>query len=455
MLGLVRATGGARRGLLAVASASASANARATSGRQLALATARATSGRQLATAASPWKGVPLGPPDKILGLNELFKEDKNPLKVNLGVGAYRDDDGKPLVLKSVKEAERRIVDKNMDHEYAGIAGVQSFVDRSVEFAFGSISPVIKSGRVAAVQALSGTGGCRLAGEFVARFLGGGSGGLKMYMPDPTWGNHGAIMKDAGLVPAKYTYYDSKRCAYDHKGFLSDLSSLPEGSVFMLHACAHNPTGCDPSPQQWDELSAAFAAKKHVAFFDCAYPGFASGDSEKDAYGLRKFVSDGHNVLLAQSFAKNFGLYGERIGTFAAVTASKEETDRVLSQMKLLVRPMYSNPPVHGARIVSEILTDAALRKQWTAECKAMADRILLMRSLLRDNLKAAGSAKNWQHITDQIGMFAFTGLSPEQVLRMRSEFSIYCTEDGRISIAGVNSKNVAHVAKAMHAVTK
>lgn len=398
------------------------------------------------------WAKVPQGPPDKILGLNELFKVDKSPSKVNLGVGAYRDDDGKPWILASVRTAERRLFDKNLDHEYAGIAGLQSFVDRSVEFAYGEGAEVIKSGRVAAVQSLSGTGGCRLAGEFVARFVGKGT---KMYMPDPTWGNHIPIMKDSGLEPAKYRYYKASSCSYDHEGFLSDLKSLPEGSVFMLHACAHNPTGCDPSKSQWDELSSAFKAKKHIAFFDCAYQGFASGDSEADAYGLRKFVHDGHLVILSQSFAKNFGLYGERIGTLSVVTASKEEAERVSSQLKLLVRPMYSNPPVHGARLVNEILSDPVLRKQWRGECKSMAERIQLMRSLLRNKLKEVGSTKDWKHITDQIGMFAFTGLSVEQVLKMRKDFSIYCTEDGRISLAGINSKNVAHIANSIHQVTK
>lgn len=400
---------------------------------------------------ASPWSKVPMGPPDKILGLNELFNKDASPKKVNLGVGAYRDDNGKPMVLRVVTEAEKRIFERHMDHEYAGIAGLQSFVDRSVAFAYGEKSSVIESGCVAAVQSISGTGGVRLAGEFISRFVGKG---VKLYMPDQTWGNHIPIMKDSGLVPAQYRYYDPSRCAYDHNGMVSDVKKLPSGSVFMLHACAHNPTGCDPTPKQWDELSALFKEKNHVAFFDCAYQGFASGDAERDAYALRKFVKDGHKIMLSQSFAKNFGLYGERIGTFSVVTADKEEKERVLSQMKLIVRPMYSNPPINGARIVSEILGDAALRKQWVEECKGMADRMILMRGLLRDKLKASGSTKDWQHITDQIGMFAFTGLSTEQVLRLRSEFSIYCTEDGRISICGVNSKNVDHIAKAIHHVS-
>jgi len=393
-----------------------------------------------------------LAPPDKILGLSEAYKNDTFPKKVSLGVGAYRDNDGKPVVLPSVRTAESRLLSKNLDHEYAGIAGVQSYVNLSLEFAYGNDSDVLKSGKVAAVQSLSGTGACRLAGEFVSKFFGKGK---KMYMPDPTWGNHLAIMKNSGLEPASYAYFDSKTCGVDFKGMLNSINNAETGSVFMFHACAHNPTGCDPTPEQWDQLSIVMKAKKHITFFDCAYQGFASGDSEKDAYAIRKFVADGHQILLAQSFAKNFGLYGERVGTLSVVCASKEEKDRVESQLKVLVRPMYSNPPVYGARLIAEILSDKTLRQQWTLECKSMADRILAMRTSLKESLKKSGSTKNWDHITDQIGMFCYTGMTSQQVKRLIEEFHIYCTEDGRISVAGLNSKNVQYVAQSIHEVTK
>ena len=274
-------------------------------------------------------------------------------------------------------------------------------------------------------------------------------------MPDPTWGNHIAIMKNSGLEPASYSYFDSKTCGVDFKGMLNSINNAETGSVFMFHACAHNPTGCDPTPEQWDQLSIVMKAKKHITFFDCAYQGFASGDSEQDAYAIRKFVADGHQIILAQSFAKNFGLYGERVGTLSVVCASKEEKDRVESQLKVLVRPMYSNPPVYGARLIAEILSDKTLREQWALECKSMAHRILDMRFYLKISLEKAGSTKNWDHITDQIGMFCYTGMTSQQVKRLIEEFHIYCTEDGRISVAGLNSTNVEYVAQSIHEVTK
>jgi aspartate aminotransferase len=393
-----------------------------------------------------------MGPPDKIIGLNGLFQQDSNPKKINLGVGAYRGNDGKPMLLPSVNEAENRINKRKMEHEYAGIAGVPEYVKLSLGFAYGDDSAPVSEGRVAAVQTLSGTGACRVAGEFFGRFVGKGS---KIFMPNPTWGNHIPIMKDAGLEPAQYKYYKADTCSYDHHGFMGDIAANPDGSIYLIHACAHNPTGCDPSQEEWRELSKQLLKKKAIVFFDCAYQGFASGSAEKDAFAIRQFVNDGHNIMLAQSFAKNFGLYGERIGTLSVVCKDTEEKERVESQLKIIIRPMYSNPPLHGARIVQEVLSDAGLSKQWAEECADMSSRIIDMRQLLRDGLAKQGSTKDWSHITDQIGMFAFTGLTTEQVLKMRSEYSVYCTDDGRISIAGINSNNVEHLAMAIHEVSK
>lgn len=396
----------------------------------------------------SHWVTVPLGPPDGILGLNQAFATDANPKKVNLGVGAYRDDNGKPYILPSVKLAEENVMKKAEGHEYAGIAGIQSYIDLSLKFAYGEGCDALNSGRIAAVQTLSGTGACRLFGEFINRFVGDG---VKMFMPNPTWGNHIPIMRDAGLVPSQYRYYDPKTYGVDFEGMKQDIINTSDGSVFMLHACAHNPTGCDPSQDQWDELSALMKAKNHIVFFDCAYQGFASGDSEVDAYSIRKFVADGHNIILAQSFAKNFGLYGERVGTLSVVCSSSEEMERVSSQLKLLGRPMYSNPPIHGARIVSEILSDDSLRSQWINECKGMADRIIDMRKSLRDEIEILDKTNSkWNHVTDQIGMFCFTGLTKSQVDQIKSKHAVYCTADGRISMAGVTSKNVKYVAAAI-----
>lgn len=397
-----------------------------------------------------------MGPPDPILGLNDAFNKDTDPKKVNLGVGAYRDDNGKPWMLPSVVEAEKRLLEKGWNgakqKEYAGIVGIKEFNDASIKFAYGADSPVIKENRIAAAQVLSGTGGGRLAFEFYARFLGKGT---TVYMPDPTWANHLPMAKDAGLNLGTYRYYDKKTIGLDFAGMCEDIKNAKDGSVFMLHACAHNPTGVDPTLEQWKELSALMKKKNHVVFFDSAYQGFASGDAEKDAASMRIFVKDGHDIAVAQSFAKNFGLYGERIGCFSMVGQTAEEADRLLSQIKILIRPMYSNPPIHGARIVATILNDPVLNKQWYAECKSMADRIIVMRDSLKAALAKEGSTRNWDHITSQIGMFCFSGMTPEQVERLRTEFHIYMTKNGRISMAGVTSKNVGYLAHAMHQVTK
>lgn len=252
----------------------------------------------------------------------------------------------------------------------------------------------------------------------------------------------------------QYSYYN-KEVGFDFQNLLNDMDAAPNGSAFLLHACAHNPTGYDPSIEQWKEISQLMKHKNHIPFFDCAYQGFASGDADHDALAIRTFVDDGHNILLAQSYAKNFGLYGERVGALSVVCASAEEKDRVESQLKIIIRPMVSNPPANGARIVEQILSDDQLSKQWYGECKQMAERIIEMRHLLRSNLQDLGSQHDWSHVTDQIGMFSFTGLSPEQVAKLQSDYSIYCTGDGRFSMAGINSSNVAYIAEAVHAVTK
>lgn len=394
-----------------------------------------------------------MGPPDPILGLNEAFHADTFEKKVSLGVGAYRDDDGKPLVLPSVRAAEQRLLDKKLNKEYLGIAGMPDFVAKSLAFAYGKDSQALKNGCIAGVQTLSGTGGCRIAAAFINRFnLGAGN---KIYQPNPTWGNHVPIFKDAGMSVEQYPYYDRTTNSLAFKGWLDVVEKSANSSAFLVHACAHNPTGLDPTEAQWKELGDAMKQKNHLVFFDCAYQGFASGDSEKDAFAIRHFVANGNAVCLAQSYAKNFGLYGERVGCFSVVCRDEEEKKRVESQLKILIRPMYSNPPMNGARIVTEILSDPALEQQWREECKMMADRIHSMRAKLVSGLKAAGSTKDWSHVTQQIGMFCYTGLSPEQVDIMRETYHVYLTKDGRISMAGVTSKNVEYISNALHDVSK
>ncbi|KAI8613225.1 pyridoxal phosphate-dependent transferase [Chytriomyces sp. MP71] len=407
------------------------------------------------ARSVSQWAKVPQGPPDPILGVTEAFRADKNPKKINLGVGAYRDDNNKPYVLECVKKAEKIIYTAAQDKEYLGITGLAAYNQLAAELAYGENSAALKEGRVVTAQSLSGTGALRIGGEFLARWY-NGQGGKKIYLPTPSWGNHGNIFRDSKLEVGNYRYYDKKNIGLDFAGMKEDLVNLPNESIVILHACAHNPTGVDPTEAQWRELSDIFKKKGHVAFFDMAYQGFASGDPSKDAFAVRHFVDEGHKILMSQSFSKNLGLYGERVGLFSIVVADTEEAKRVDSQIKILVRPMYSNPPLSGPRIVKEVLGNPELKAEWHGEVKAMADRIISMRAELRNHLeKTYGSKKNWSHITSQIGMFAFTGLSPEQVARLKSEFSVYLTNDGRISIAGITSGNVKYLAEAIHNVSK
>ena len=263
--------------------------------------------------------------------------------------------------------------------------------------------------------------------QFYARFL---PAGTAVYVSDPTWGNHVPIMELAGLEVRRYRYLDRQRNALNLEGLLADIAEAPSGSVFLLHACAHNPTGVDPTKDEWRTISDAILAKGHHVLMDCAYQGFASGDAEADAYAIRTFLDAGHSLLLAQSFAKNFGLYGERVGTLSVACADAEEAARVLSQLKLIVRPMYSSPPIHGALIVQEVLGDDALRGQYYGECAAMAERIGGMRKALRAELEAAGSTHDWGHVTDQIGMFAFTGMNAAMCDELTEDHSIFLTRE-------------------------
>ncbi|XP_006817148.1 aspartate aminotransferase, mitochondrial-like [Saccoglossus kowalevskii] len=402
--------------------------------------------------ASSIWSNVEMGPPDAILGVSEAFKKDKSPNKMNLGVGAYRDDNGKPYVLPSVRKAEDIIRSKNLDKEYLGITGLAEFTKASAILAFGDNCDAIKNKRNVTAQGISGTGSLRIGANFLSKFY---PGVKEVWLPKPSWGNHTPIFKHAGIEVKQYRYYDPSTCGFDAKGAYEDISKIPENSIILLHACAHNPTGVDPKPDQWKELSQIIKSRKLFPFFDMAYQGFASGNIDNDAAAVRMFVNEGHNIALAQSYAKNMGLYGERVGAFTLICESEEEAKRCESQLKIIIRPMYSNPPLSGPRIASTILNTAELRSQWLTEVKGMADRIITMRSQLVENLKKEGSSHNWQHITDQIGMFCFTGLKPDQVARITEEFSVYLTKDGRISVAGISSKNNAYLAHAIHTVSK
>ncbi|KAI8384698.1 aspartate aminotransferase [Radiomyces spectabilis] len=401
----------------------------------------------------STWSNVPEGPPDAILGVTEAFKKDSSPKKMNLGVGAYRDDNGKPYVLSCVKKAEKILLDKSLDKEYAGITGVPEFNKLAGALAYGDDSNVIQDNRLAITQSISGTGALRIGASFLNEFY---PHAKNIIVPNPTWGNHIPIMKNSGLNLEKYTYFDKNTNGLNIDGMLEDIRKAPKNTIVLLHACAHNPTGVDPTQEQWNQIAEVVKERDHFVFFDMAYQGFASGDCNRDAYALRKFVDEGHQVVLSQSFAKNMGLYGERVGSFSVVCADANERARVDSQLKILIRPMYSNPPIHGARLVSTVLGNQELKQEWLGEVKSMADRIITMRDKLRGHLENDfGSKKPWNHITDQIGMFCYSGLKPEQVDKLKDEWHVYLTRDGRISMAGVSSGNVKYLAEAIHNVTK
>lgn len=402
----------------------------------------------KMSTVAGLLAKVPMAPKDPILGITEAFQKDTASNKMNLGVGAYRDDDGKPVVLPSVREAEKRIAG-NFNMEYLPISGLKDFNQLSIKLAYGEDASVVKDNQVAVVQSLSGTGSCRLMAEFQRRWL----PGSKVLIPKPTWSNHHNIWRDAGVEEIIYRYYKPETRGLDFDGLMEDLKAAPNGSLVLLHACAHNPTGVDPTIEQWKQISKLFKEKDHFPLFDMAYQGFASGDCTRDAASIRIFLEDGHRLATSQSYAKNMGLYGQRAGAFSIVCDNANEAAAVESQMKAIARAMYSNPPMHGAMIVKTILEDPALKAQWYGEVKGMADRIISMRSLLRSSLEGLGSKWTWNHVTDQIGMFAFSGMTPEMCDDLAQKHSIYMTRNGRISMAGVNTKNVARLAQAMHTV--
>ncbi|KAJ7597093.1 glutamic oxaloacetic transaminase AAT1 [Mycena floridula] len=403
--------------------------------------------------ALSTWSAVPAGPPDPILGISEAFKADKSPLKINLGVGAYRDEKGKPFILSSVRKAEELVSTSNPDKEYLPITGLPEFTKNAAKLAYGADSVPLTKGAIAVTQSISGTGALRIGGAFLARHY---PHSKVIYLPNPSWGNHTPAFRDSGLEVRNYRYFDKANVALDFEGLKADLRAAPEASIVLLHACAHNPTGIDPTIEQWREISDIVKEKKLFPFFDMAYQGFASGSTSRDAFAVRHFVAEGHQIALAQSFAKNMGLYGERVGAFSLVTSDPEEKARVDSQLKIVIRPMYSNPPLHGARIANAILSDPTLYSEWESEVKGMADRIISMReklyNTLTDDLKTPGT---WGHIKSQIGMFSFTGLTPPQTAALAEKAHVYMTKDGRISMAGLNGGNIEYFAQSVDAAVR
>ncbi|MBN3282613.1 AATC protein, partial [Polyodon spathula] len=402
---------------------------------------------------------VPQAAPVAVFKLTADFREDKHPSKVNLGVGAYRTDECQPWVLPVVQKVEQLIAnDHSLNHEYLPILGLPEFRASASKIALGEDSPAIKENRVGGVQSLGGTGALRIGAEFLRRWYNGKNNTTTpIYVSAPTWENHNGVFGDAGFTDVRpYRYWDAEKRGLALAGFLEDLENAPEYSVFLLHACAHNPTGTDPTPDEWKQIAEIMERKKLFAFFDSAYQGFASGDLQKDAWAVRYFVSKGFELFCAQSFSKNFGLYNERVGNLTVVAKDSDNASRILSQMEKIVRTIWSNPPSQGARIVATTLTTPELFAEWKDNVKTMADRVLLMRSQLKAKLQALGTPGTWEHITQQIGMFSFTGLNPSQVGYLIREKHVYLMASGRINMCGLTTKNLDYVAESIHeAVTK
>ncbi|KAI9490916.1 aspartate aminotransferase [Zychaea mexicana] len=401
----------------------------------------------------SVFDAVPQAPADVIFSLTAQYKADTDPNKVNVGVGAFRTDDLKPYVLPVVKKADTVLFnDASLDHEYLPIAGTPSYTQAASRLILGQNSPAIRESRVAAVQTISGTGANHTGATFLAQFY---KKSPKCYISKPTWANHRNIFSMVGFEVDEYPYWNAEKRGLDYEAMLDTMRAAPEGSVFILHACAHNPTGVDPTREQWKGIAQVMREKNHFPFFDCAYQGFASGDLDKDAWAVRYFVEQGFELFVAQSFAKNFGLYGERAGNLTIVTKSPEEAKRVFSQMEKLQRSEISNPPAYGSRIVDICLNDPALYAEWKENLQYMSNRIIEMRKALFDRLTALGTPGTWNHITDQIGMFSFTGLNATQVKLLKEKYHIYMTDNGRISMAGLSTKNVDYFAKAVDDVVR
>ncbi|KAL7412820.1 aspartate aminotransferase [Mrakia frigida] len=405
---------------------------------------------------SDPFSSVELAPADAIFALTAAFKADSTSDKINLGAGAYRTNEGKPWVLPVVKKASDIIAnDETLDHEYLPIAGLPSFYNAGAKLILGEGSKALKEGRVASTQTISGTGANHLGAAFLKRFYPFPSGKAQIYISNPTWMNHHAIFKNVGIEPVTYPYYDPATVGLDFEGYKASLNAAEDGSVFLIHGCAHNPTGVDPTPAQWSEIIEILLRKKHFAFLDCAYQGFASGDLDKDAAAVREMEARNVPLLVCQSFSKNAGLYSERVGALHLVSPTTTETPILVSQLALLQRSEISNPPAWGARVVSLILNDEKMFQQWKEEIQVMAGRIKEMRSEMRRRLEELGTPGTWEHVTKQIGMFSYTGLTTPQVKILVEEHHIYLTNNGRISMAGLNTGNIERFTKAVDAVVR
>ena len=396
----------------------------------------------------SIFSAVELAPRDPILGLSEAFNTDVRTTKVNLGIGVYFDDNGKIPLLDAVKAAEKARLESMPSRGYQPIDGIVAY-NRAVQILlFGKESPLLEAGRVVTAQSLGGTGALKIGADFLKRLL----PNSKVYISDPSWENHRSIFENAGFPVEAYPYYEASTRSVDFPAMKSCLNTLSAGSIIVLHACCHNPTGADMSAAQWRELIDVIQSRGLVPFIDMAYQGFADGIKE-DAVALDLFAASSLPFFVSTSYSKSFSLYGERVGALSIVTASKDESARVQSQVKRLIRSNYSNPPTHGAAVVGAVLADPQLRKTWETELAGMRDRIRAMRTSLVDKLNTKGITQDYSFILKQRGMFSYTGLSVQQVARLQSEFGVYAVSTGRICVAALNTKNIDYVVEAIAAV--
>ncbi len=399
---------------------------------------------------SSIFASVEMAPRDPILGLTEAFNADTRATKVNLGVGVYYDDNGKIPLLAAVKAAEKARLETMPPRGYQPIEGLNAYNQAVQNLLFGAGSELLTAGRVITAEALGGTGALKIGADFLKRI----SPNAKVYISDPSWENHRALFESAGFVVENYPYYDAATRGVNFTGMKSFLEGLAAGSIIILHACCHNPTGADLSDAQWQEVVDVCKAKGLVPFLDMAYQGFADG-IDADAVAVRAFSASGLQFFVSSSFSKSFSLYGERVGALSVVTASKEESARVLSQVKRVIRTNYSNPPTHGGAVVAAVLSTPELRQMWEDELAGMRDRIRAMRVALVDKLKAKGVAQDFSFVVKQRGMFSYTGLTSAQVDVLRNEFGIYAVGTGRICLAALNNKNIDAVVDAIAAVLK
>ncbi len=394
---------------------------------------------------SSLFAAVEMAPRDPILGLNEQFNADPNPAKVNLGVGVYYDDNGKLPLLECVQKAEQAMMEAPTARGYLPIDGIVAYDNAVKGLVFGVDSEPVKSGRVATIQGLGGTGGLKVGADFLKKL----DPDAKVLISDPSWENHRALFSNAGFTVESYPYYDAAKRGIDFNGMIGAINAAPAGTIVVLHACCHNPTGYDITAAQWDQVVAAVKSKNLVAFLDMAYQGFGYGIQE-DGMAIGKFVDAGLTFFVSTSFSKSFSLYGERVGALSVLCENKEEAARVLSQLKIAIRTNYSNPPIHGGAVVAAVLGDPELRALWEKELGDMRVRIKAMRQKLVDGLKAAGVKEDMSFITTQIGMFSYSGLSKDQMVRLRSDFGIYGTDTGRMCVAALNSKNIDYVCESI-----